>query len=277
MVTPAQRHEVLEQLTGKGLSQRSACRWSGISRGAAGHRLRQAERDAQALAAMHPVMTQHPRFGYRRVAVLAQLSFKQAWRLWKQQEFAVQPARVQRQRPVRRDERPHQATHRNHVWTYDILYDRLADGRLFKTLSILDEFTRECLAIHVAPSIRAIDVLAVLQRTMHQHGYPQFLRSDNGSEFTATSVRQWLHDQHVGPSFIAPGHPWQNGFIESFHGKFRDECLNREWFTTGHEAIIVIEQWRKQYNTQRPHSALGYQTPAQMAALSTQQPGATLV
>jgi len=277
MVTPAQRHEVLTQLTSKGLSQHSACRWSGLSRSVARYRLRQPVRDVQAIARMQSVMAQQPRFGYRRVAVLVPLSFKRAWRLWKQQAFAVQPARVRRPRPVCRDERPHQATHRNHVWTYDILFDRLADGCLFKTLSILDEFTRECLAIHVAPSIRATDVLAVLQRTMHQHGQPQFLRSDNGSEFTATAVRQWLHDQHVGPSFIQPGHPWQNGFIESFHGRFRDECLNREWFTTGHEATIVIEQWRKDYNTQRPHSALGYRTPAQMAALSTQQPDATLV
>jgi len=277
MVTPAQRHDLVTHLTSKGLSQRSACRWSGLSRSTARHRLQQPARDAQAITAMQPVMMQHPRFGYRRVAGLAQLSFKRAWRLWKQQGFAVQAGRVRRPRAIRRDERLPQATHRNQVWTYDILYDRLADGRVFKTLSILDEFTRECLAIHVAPSIRARDVLTVLHRTMQHHGRPQFLRSDNGSEFTAIAVQQWLHDQRVGPSFITPGHPWQNGFIESFHGKFRDECLNREWFTTGHEATIVIEQWRKAYNTQRPHSALGYQTPAQVAALSTQQPGATLV
>jgi hypothetical protein len=112
---------------------------------------------------------------------------------------------------------------------------------------------------------------------MQHYGPPQFLRSDHGSEFTARAVQQWLHDQQVGPSFITPGHPWQNGFIESFHGKFRDECLNREWFTTGYEATIVIEHWRKDYNTQRPHSALGYRTPAQMVALSTEQPGATLI
>ncbi len=277
MVTPAQRHDLLTHLTNKGLSQRSACRWSGFSRSTARYRLQQPARDVQAITAMQPVMTRHPRFGYRRVAVLAQLSFKRAWRLWKQQGFTVQPARIRRPRAIRRDERLQQATHRNHVWTYDILYDRLADGRVFKTLSILDEFTRECLAIHVAPSIRARDVLTVLQRTMQHHGRPQFLRSDNGSEFTAIAVQQWLHDQHVGPSFITPGHPWQNGFIESFHGRFRDECLNREWFTTGQEAIIVIEQWRKAYNTQRPHSALGYRTPAQVAALSSVQPDATLV
>ncbi len=277
MVTPTQRHELLTHLTDKGLSQRSACRWSGLSRRVARYRLRQTEQDAQALVAMQLVMNRHPRFGYRRVAVLAQLSFKRAWRLWKQQGFAVQPARMRRPRSVHRDERLPRAMHRNHIWTYDILYDRLADGRFFKTLSILDEFTRECLAIHVAPSIRANDVITILRRTMQHHGRPQFLRSDNGSEFTALAVQQWLHDQHVGASFITPGHPWQNGFIESFHGKFRDECLNREWFMTGHEAAIVIEQWRKEYNTQRPHSALGYQTPAQLAALSTQQSDATLV
>src|SRR5512147_2828404 len=197
MVIPAERHEVLTHLTSKGLSQRSVCRWSGISRSAARYRLRQTVRDAQALAAMQLVMTQQPRFGYRRVAVLAQLSFKRAWRLWKQQGFAVQPARVRRPRAVRRDERSHPATHRNHVWTYDILYDRLADGRFFKTLSILDEFTRECLAIHVAPSIRATDVIAVLQQTKRQHGHPQFIRSDNGREFTATAVQQWSHGQQV--------------------------------------------------------------------------------
>jgi transposase InsO family protein len=277
MVTPTQRHEALTHLMSKGLSQRRVCRWSGISRSAARYPLRQVMRDAHLLEVMQQVAAQHPRFGYRRVAVLAQVSFKRAWRVWKQQGFALQPLRTRRPRTVRQDDRPHRATGRNHVWTYDILYDRLANGRQFKTLSILDEFTRECLAIHVAASVRAADVITVLGRTMQHHGQPQFIRSDNGSEFTATPVMQWLHDQHVGPSFIAPGHPWQNGFVESFHGKFRDECLNREWFTTSQEATIVIECWRQDYNTQRPHSALGYKTPAQVAATSTNQPSAALI
>jgi putative transposase len=277
MVTPAQRHEVLEHLRSKGLSQRSSCRWSGLSRMVAQYKLRQTAQDAHALAAMQWGIEQQPRFGYRRIAVLAQLSFKRAWRLWKQHGFALQPLRHRRHRPARADHRPHQATARNQVWTYDILHDRLANGQPFKTLSILDEFTRECLAIHVAPSIRAADVISVLQRIMQHHGQPQFIRSDNGSQFTATPVRQWLQTHHVGPSFIQPGHPWQNGFVESFHGKFRDECLNREWFISSQEAQIVIEQWRQRYNTQRPHSALGYRTPAQVAALSANQFGATLV
>src|SRR5690606_17305406 len=154
----------------------------------------------------------------------------------------------------------------NHVWTYDILHDQLANGQRFKTLSVLDEFTRECLAIHIGQSIRAREVTQVLSQVMTRRGAPAYLRSDNGSEFTATAVMVWLRDQRVGPAFIAPGRPWQNGYIESFHSRFRDECLNREWFRSGAEAAQVIEAWRQQYNTKRPHSSLGYRTPAQAAA-----------
>jgi putative transposase len=109
-------------------------------------------------------------------------------------------------------------------------------------------------------------VTQVLAQVMTLRGAPAFLRSDNGSEFTATTVMAWLHDQQVGPAFIPPGQPWQNGYIESFHSRFRDECLNREWFHSGAEAAYVIEAWRRQYNTERPHSSLGYRTPAQAAA-----------
>ena len=144
--------------------------------------------------------------------------------------------------------------------------DQLADGRWFKTLSVLDEFTRECLAIQVARSVRAPDVIAALTRAMADHGPLEFLRSDNGGEFTARAVRQWLQAHSVGSSFIPPGRPWQNGYVESFHRRFRDECLNREWFLTCPEVAVVIERWRQAYHTQRPHSGLGYKTPAQVAA-----------
>jgi transposase InsO family protein len=146
------------------------------------------------------------------------------------------------------------------------LHDELANGRRFKTLSVLDEFTRECVAITVGCSLRTPDVIAALSAAMHTHGKPEFTCSDNGSEFTATAVMHWLQTNVVGPSSIQPGRPWQNGYIESFHGNFRDECLNREWFLSSQEAAIVIEQWRQQYNTQRLHSALAYRTPAQVAA-----------
>lgn len=167
--------------------------------------------------------------------------------------------------------RPQQAEYPHHVWTYDILFDRLADGRPFKTLSVLDEFTRECLGILAATSIHAEEVIAFLSGILQQRHAPVFLRSDNGSEFTAEAVQTWLADKKVGPAFIPPGQPWKNGFIESFHDKFRDECLQREWFSSLLDAQIAIEQWRIRYNTRRPHSSLGYKTPATFAALYATQ------
>lgn len=265
-MSPGQRRDALQHLTGKGLSKRAACRWSGLSRRVWHYMPRVLERDQALVRQMKIVSETHPRFGYRRVAILAKTSFHRTWRLWKQHHFRLQPARVRRPRPVSSDPRPYRAEHAHHVWTYDLLHDQLADGRWFKTLSILDEFTRQCMVIQVAPSIRAPQVIAALSRAIEQYGRPEFLRSDNGSEFTATAVQQWLQSQSVGPTFIDRGRPWQNGFVESFHSRFRDECLNREWFVSHLEAAVVIERWRQQYNTERPHSALGYKTPAQMAA-----------
>jgi putative transposase len=144
-------------------------------------------------------------------------------------------------------------------------------------LSILDEFTRECLGILVATSIRAEDVIALLQTVLKKRPAPTFLRSDNGSEFTAQAVQDWLSQNNVGPAFIPPGKPWKNGFVESFHDKFRDECLQREWFQSLLEAKVVIEKWRLHYNTQRPHSSLAYQTPANFAAQFTIQPAQSLI
>lgn len=265
-MSPGQRRDALKHLTSKGLSKRAACRWSGLSRRLWHYVPRVPERDQTLVRQMKAVSEAHPRFGYRRVAILAKTSFHRTWRLWKQHHFRLQAARVRRPRPAQSDPRPHEAAHANHVWTYDFLFDQLADGRWFKTLSVLDEFTRQCLVIRVGASIRAPEVIATLTIAMEQYGRPEFLRSDNGSEFTATAVMQWLQSKSVGPSFIPPGRPWQNGYIESFHSRFRDECLNREWFVSHQEAGVVIEHWRQQYNTERPHSALGYKTPAQMAA-----------
>jgi putative transposase len=262
---------MIAHLKQKGLSARAACRWSGQSRAVATYTLKRPTQDAKRLKILRRVARHNPRYGYRRVAVKSSLGFGQSWRLWKQHHFQLAP---QRRRPKRLratgPNRPCQAEHPNHVWTYDILYDRLADGRLFKTLSVLDEFTRECVAIWVAFSIRAETVIPLLRKAFRYQGAPEFLRSDNGSEFTAEAVQTWLKPQ-VDPAFIPPGQPWKNGFIESFHDKFRDECLQREWFQSLAEAQVVIERWRQRYNTQRPHSALGYQTPAQFAA--AYQPG----
>lgn len=208
------------------------------------------------------------------------LGFGRSWRLWKRYDFQIGS---QRPRKPRKQEKmsalPQQAEYPNHVWTYDLLFDRFADGRPFKTLSILDEFTRECLGILVAITIHAEDVTAFLDGVMQKRSSPVFLRSDNGSEFTAESVQIWLAKKSVGPAFIPPGQPWKNGFIESFHDKFRDECLQREWFSSLLDAQVVIADWRLHYNTRRPHSSLKYKTPADFAAqFNTQiQPAHSLI
>ena len=152
----------------------------------------------------------------------------------------------------------------NAVWCYDFVHDRLADGRSLKLLCVVDEYTRECLAIEVGRSIRSQDVIVTLSRLMRLYGKPACIRSDNGAEFTALRVMKWLQDEKIGPIFIQPGSPWQNGFVESFNGKLRAECLNREWFLTRREAKVVIERWRQFYNHQRPHSSLGYRTPVEI-------------
>lgn len=273
-----ERHALLERLQAAGLSARAACRWSGCSRAVAAYQLKRPAVEATDLQTMRQVANANPRYGYRRVAVQSGLGVGTTWRLWKQHDFQLAPQRTRRPRPREQgSERPIQATHPNHVWTYDFLHDQLTDGRPYKTLSILDEFTRECLTIYVAPTIRAEDVVWVLQKLFRRRGTPEFLRSDNGSEFTAEAVKAWLATAQVGPIYIEPGAPWQNGYIESFHDKFRDECLNREWFPSLAEARVIIEQWRRHYNTRRPHSALDYQTPAQFATAYTTHSAKSLI
>jgi transposase InsO family protein len=272
---------MIEQVENKGLSKRAACRWTGTSRAVGRYELRRPVQDAQFLDQMRATANANPRYGYRRVAVVSGVGSGRAWRLWKRYGFKIGTQRTRK--PRKKDKPatplPQQAEYPNHVWTYDILFDRLAEGRPFKTLSVLDEFTRECLGILVATSILAEDVIAFLDKILQQRSTPVFLRSDNGSEFTAASVQDWLTEKKVGPALIPPGQPWKNGFIESFHDKFRDECLQREWFSSLLDAQGVIEDWRLHYNIQRPHSSLGYKTPAAFAAqYATQiQPALTLI
>ena len=154
----------------------------------------------------------------------------------------------------------------NHVWSYDFLTDRTEDGRQLKLLAVIDEYTRECLAIEVDRSFTAQDVIGILQYLFAVRGAPELLRSDNGPEFVAQSVRRWLGQAGVGTLFIAKGSPWENGYVESFNGKLRDELLNRELFLSLDEARWVIDRWRLDYNHRRPHSSLDYQTPAAYAA-----------
>ena len=209
------------------------------------------------------------RYGYRRITALLRadgwlVNHKRVERIWRREGLKVptkQPKRGRlwdnegscfRLRPQRR----------HHVWAYDFVATRTHDGRPLRLLTVVDEYTRECLAIDVARAQRADDVLARLTELFQQHGRPEYIRSDNGPEFTAKVVRQWLAQVKVGTLFIEPGSPWENGYNESFNGKLRDELLNGEIFYTLREAQVLIEWWRQHYNQIRPHSALNYQPPA---------------
>jgi transposase InsO family protein len=152
------------------------------------------------------------------------------------------------------------------VWTWDFIADATVRGGALKMLTILDEYTRECHVLWADRALKAADVLHWLQGAIQQHGAPEYLRSDNGSEFIAKIVQRWLKAQQIKTIYIEPGSPWQNGFVESFHGRFRDECLNREQLWTLTEARVVVGDYRQQYNQVRPHSRLGYESPAVFAA-----------
>jgi putative transposase len=209
------------------------------------------------------------RYGYRRVTALLRgegwlVNHKRVERLWRQEGLKVPQKQPKRRRLWLADGscvrlRP---THTDHVWSYDFVADRTSDGRAFRMLTLIDEHSRECLAIDVARKLSSEDVLERLSDLFVRRDVPAYLRSDNGSEFTANKVRQWLARVGVTTLFIKPGSPWENGYVESFNGKLRDELLAREQFDTLLEAKVLIERWRREYNTRRPHSSLGYLPPA---------------
>ena len=212
---------------------------------------------------------QYGRYGYRRITAMLQqegwkVNHKRVERIWRKEGLKVPQRQPKRARLWLNDGscvrlRPE---YKNHVWSYDFVMDRTSDGRSFRMLTILDEHSRECLSILVKRRLTSQDVLDELYRLFLLRGTPEYIRSDNGSEFTAKVVREWLHDLGVKTLFIEPGSPWENGYIESFNGKLRDELLNREIFTTLLEAQVLIEGWSKEYNQVRPHSSLGYRPPA---------------
>jgi transposase InsO family protein len=232
-----------------------------------------ADEEKRLVVRLHELSRTHPRYGYRRITALLRaegwrINRKRVQRLWREHGLKV----PQKQRKKRRlgcsanGAMRRRAEHRDHVWSYDFVEDRTADGRRLKLLTIVDEFTRECLTIEVERSIRAKDVVATLQYLFELRGAPAFLRSDNGPEFIAQAVRTWLAEVGVGTLYIEPGSPWENAYIESFNGRLRDELLNREVFATLTEAKVLTEDYRLEYNHRRPHSSLGYRTPAAYAA-----------
>ncbi len=218
---------------------------------------------------MIELASEYGRYGYRRIAALLRhdgwkVNHKRIERLWRREGLKVPKKQPKRGRLRLNDGsciwlRPQ---YQDHVWAYDFVHARTYDGRPLRMLTLVDEYTRECLSIDVARRLNSEDVLERLAWMFVTRGVPQFIRSDNGSEFTADAVRDWLARLDVKTLYIEPGSPWENGYVESFNGKLRDELLDREIFYTPLEAKVLIEQWREHYNRVRPHSSLGYRPPA---------------
>jgi putative transposase len=264
-MTTGQRREVVQWLMARGLSERRSCGLAALSRSSL-HYQPQPRDDEAVTAALRAIAQKYVRYGYRRAhALLAQqrrINRKRVQRLWQQAELQ-RPTRRRRRRAKSGQAVPLQAHAPNHVWTYDFMQDSTLDSRTLRILTVVDEFTRECLVIAVARRFPAADVLPVLAKAIARRGPPAFVRSDNGSEFIAQTVVNWLHAQAIDTHPIDPGAPWQNPFGESFNGHFRDECLNLETFWTVLEAQVISERWRGYYNDERPHSSLDYLTPTE--------------
>jgi putative transposase len=265
-VTVAACREAVQCLVTHGLSQRRACVLLQLQRSTLGYQPRP-DRNAPLVAQIHALALQHPRYGYRRVWALLRrrgqrVNKKHVHRLWKRAKLQVR--NVRRTRGLARPATvPVQAAHPGHVWTYDFLHDHCRKGTPLQVLTVMDEFTREGLALEVATSLPAQRVVAILERLVATHGVPQFIRSDNGPEFIALAVRGWLAQHQMRTLYIDPGCPWQNGYGERFNGTVRDECLNMHAFHSVAETRVMLATYRRQYHEERPHSSSGYRTPVE--------------
>jgi len=251
------------------VSERRACRALGQSRSSQRYSTQLSIAEARLTESIVSLATEYDRYGYRRITTMLQwdgwrVNHKRVERIWRQEGLKVPQKQPKRGRLWLNDGscirlRPQ---HPGHVWSYGFVADRTHDGRPLRMLTVIDEYTRECLAIRVGRRLTAEDVQECLTELFCSRGVPEHIRSDNGPEFTSYKIRRWLGELGARTLFIQPGSPWENGYIESFNGKLRDELLKREIFYTLQEAQVLIECWRKQYNRRRPHSALGNRPPA---------------
>jgi putative transposase len=282
MVSAQARRSQVEFASHRGISVRRACALIGVARSTMGYEAKMPAKDRPVITVMRELSSQYPRYGYRRIHIFLarrghEMSHDRTYRLWQLAGLQV-PRKRPRRRVAGSRPRPVPALEANHVWAYDFVFDACANGQQLKCLTVIDEHTRESLAIDVAGSIRSGRLIEVLTKLVSEHGAPKYLRSDNGPEFVSKAVLKWLLQSNIDTALIDPGKPWQNGADESFNGKFRDECLSLEWFRNRTEAKIVIEKWRRHYNEVRPHSSLSYQTPVEFKSKrsSTNPNGAVL-
>jgi putative transposase len=272
-MSPGHKKQMAQAVIAEGLcSGRGACRILQLARATWWYRAGQrSDGQQQMVTRLHALSDAHPRYGYRRIAALLR---QEGWRTGKRQVQRLRRAEGLRVPPTKRKivrrgrstGLPTKATHRGHVWTWDFIADATVRGGALRMLTVLDEHTRECHVLRADRALKSADVISLVKAAIAQHGAPEFIRSDNGSEFIAKELQRWLAEEKIKTIYIEPASPWQNGFVESFHGRFRDECLNREQLWTLTEARVVIEDYRIEYNTRRPHSRLGYRSPENYAA-----------
>ncbi len=247
------------------------------------YRARKRDEEKRLVKAILALASERPRYGYRRIWALLRrdgwpVNRKRVQRLWRVNGLKVLRKRHKRRRLGSSENSctRRKAERMNQVWTYDFIYDVAEGGRQLKFLAVVDEYTRECLALEVGWNFTSLDVIAVLETLILERGAPEFVRSDNGPEFIAKAVREWLEARGSETAFIEPGAPWENAYIETFNGKLRDELLDREIFTCLAEARHLAARHRFEYNHERPHSSLGYTTPAEFASGCSPSGSATL-
>jgi len=249
------------------MSERQACKLLEVERSSYRYEPRPRD-DGRIREEMVELAKQKPRYGYRRLGVLLarrgwKMNHKRLYRLYREEHLAVR--RLKRKRLVRPAAPVAELTRANQEWAMDFVMDGLATGRALRALTAVDEYTRECLAIEVDSCLSSRRVTRVLEWVIQQRGKPEAVRCDNGPEFTSRHFLAWCEEQQIRLVHIQPGRPMQNGRVESFNGRLRDECLNANWFATMSEAKRKIEAWREEYNRERPHSSLGYRTPEEFA------------
>ncbi len=271
MVSPSSRRRAVKRVVEEGFgSAVQACRAIDLARSSYYRPARLSRTRRRVHKAVLKLSEEHPRYGYRRITALLRrtglrINPKRVQRLRRMEGRQVHQKQKRMRRLGPQEAKRLRATKPRQVWSWDFVEDQTENATRFRILTLLDEHTRQCLAMHAAWSIRAVDAITVIEAAIARYGAPQNLRSDNGSEFIAYAIQDWLKEQQIKTLYIRPGSPWENGHIESFHDKLRDECLNRELFGTLAEARVILESWRVEYNEHRPHSSLGYQTPGEFA------------
>ena len=266
-----------------GLSERKACKVLGQARSTQRYKPKLPDKDKPVIKDLLELHTEHPRYGYRRITIKLRekdwlINFKRVYRLWCQEGLKV-PRKQCKKLHAGTSENScdrKKAEYYNPVWSYDFVCERLENGRKVRMLVVIDEFTRECLALDAAKHFKGKDVVEVLRYLFAVRGCPKYIRSDNGPEFVSKAVQKWLEVSGVDTLYVAPGSPWENGYVESFNSRLRDEFLNRELFLHIDELRYVADRWRMDYNHYRPHSSLGYMAPAAYAAKFFEEGSASL-